>query len=465
MNYAFVDEADFDPAAIELPEILRQSKGPEQLIPPDLDAPLQMLQQQSAHESLRARQLPEPVNQQVSQNLRQQVQLSTSDARAAQLKPLIQQLKSLAPEMPAGQRREQLLTILEKLQACYRAEHVPKDLTTMSVLHPLLRCQALKWDQLKVGQPAAAPGPEAVYLHKLRQLKGGLGAVERAALFQLIVALNQQWVLLAPETEEQAPARQPEQPAQLASKPETLSAVALPADFDPLRASRLSLQLRAKLQRTYSAPEKQEIQAQLQQIEAQQQSFFAQRRAQALGKQAQEFEHEKLRFEQGKYSSSSFENWRKLRLTGLQNISRLFGQGGPPAAVATAYFESAQAQVARLGLDDAVSWIAAAQARLSPPDAESELTQLLQAWRQSFESLIQAALQEVQRLALQLQQLQYSKQLEQLEELKADWQKQLERLKQLEADYLAAPEQSRQHELLQAYAELLASLPEIPASG
>lgn len=474
MNYAFVDQTEttsaaFDPTVFELPDLIARSQGPA-LTPPAAEPALTALEQQAAREAARARQLPGAANQQVSQNLKQQLQVNASDTRAEQLKPWILKLKASHPEPEA--LRVLVMTCLENLQSCYASEHVPKDLTTMSLLHPLLKCQAYKWDALKTSGPVAAPPQEAGYLQKLRQLKCGLGLVERAALMQLILALNHHLpVLSGPEvTPEVTPEVRPEAapaaapvPAPVAASMTQPSPAAAPAEssepaeaFDPIQASRLSLQLRAKLQRTHSPTEKAEIQAQLQSIDRQQQGFFKARQTQALDKQIQDFTADLARFGQPGYSVRSFESWRKLRLSGLQNMARLFSQGTKDP-VAISLFESAQSQLARLGLADAPDWIAAEQRRIA-----STLTPELKPWLEALQAMLQGVLGLMQRLEVQMQAAEHQRRLEALEQSRGEWQARLDRLKSLEADYLATSDFGTRQSLLQAYAELMAALPSVP---
>ncbi len=469
MNYAFVEnhpEIDFDPSAFKLPDLIQHSQGPEKVPPAPPNPQLEALAQQARREAERARQTPAPANTQVSQNLKQQVQVNASDARAERLKPWIIQIKKPAadPEI----LRDRLLDCLTAIQACYTGAQLPNDLTTMSILHPLLKCQAYKWDALMAGKSVTPPEPEAQYLQKLRQLKSGLGLVERAALMQLILTLNAQLPALgSPETSEataQSAAQSAVQPAvqkpaqaaatQTAPPPAELVADADETPFDPIQASRLSLQLRAKLQRTHSAQEKAALQVELQHIERRQQAFFKARQAQALEKQIQEFKLDQTRFAQPGYSVRSFENWRKLRLTGLQTLARVFSQGTKDAA-AISCLESAQAQLARLGLTDAENWIRAEQQRLQP-----HLPVDLQAWFVSFSDLTQHALKISKHLAHQLRQAEQQRHLQSLNQQKSEFKAQLNKLQALESAYLeASPDSKQRQDLLQAYAELLATLP------
>lgn len=487
MNHAS-PTTTFDPDAFQLPDLIARSKGPENLSPIAPPPELRQLAQQADREAARAVQRPSAANRQVSENLKQQVETSSSDSRADQLKPLLSQLKGLAPENPPAGLRQALLDAIARLQACYTAAHAPKDLAAMSVLQPLLKCQAFKWDALSAGQPLIAPAPEAGYLQKLRQLKSGMGPVERAALLQVILSINKLLPAFAPGSASAEPA-QPSVPAGAETAPQAAEAPrlaapaasgsvtagattdstpsTLPADFDPMQATRLSLQLRAKLQRTYSPQEKQELQAQLRALELQQKAYFQARQAQALHKQQQEFAADTTRLLQGKLTGSGFETWRKLRLTGLQNLARLFGQGAEdPNAVALA--QSAQNQLARLGMNDAPSWIAGERQRIGGIPLTAGVD--LQPWWQAFGGLIDAALAAAGRLGLEKEQGEHRRRLKAIEQAQADWQKQLDKIRALEADYLAAANHpndasqahSHRQAALQAYADLLASLPVSP---
>ncbi len=425
MHYAFVDtpqSAEFDPSALQLPDILTAPRGPEpSAVAPA--APIQRLQQQLQRETQRGA-------SQVTQNVQQQLQMGHSEQRAEHLKKYLGafQAHTAADKTP-------LLAALKGIASCYQGEQAPKDVATMSVVHPLLRCQAYKWDQLQAGNTPEPPAPEAGYLQKLRQLQGTLGPGERAALFRLVEAINHQLQQLS-----KAPVDSP---------PEAPTVTPLPTDFDPLQASRLQLQLRAKLQRTHSPTEKQQLQAELEQLQAQQQAFAYRRQLQALEKQLQDWKSDGERLP--KMNAGHFESWRKLRISTLQSLARLFqGQTECEALII-----SAQRQLARLGMEDAKTWI----------DRERQLLQapsVLQAWHQALGSLLDRALQATERLALQLQQSAWEQQLVRLENLQADWQRQTERLKQLEAAYVQADETSERQrlkqELLQHYAERMAQL-------
>lgn len=477
----------FDPDAFQLPDLIARSKGPENLSPLEASPELRQLEQQADREAARAAQQPSAANRQVSENLKQQVETSSSDSRADQLKPLLIQLKGLSPESPPAELRQTLLAALARLQACYTAARAPKDLAAISVLQPLLKCQAFKWDALSASQPLSAPAPEAGYLQKLRQLKSGMGPVERAALLQVILSINKLLPAFAPSEADAEPDQQVEPAAEpppveaspfagpvaaspilpSTSMPAEAPAIALPADFDPMQATRLSLQLRAKLQRTYSPQEKQELQAQLGELELQQKAYFQARQAQALHKQQQEFVADTARLVQGKLTGSGFETWRKLRLSGLQNLARLFGQGAEnPQAVALA--QSAQNQLARLGMSDAPSWLAGERQRTGSVPLTAGVD--LQPWWQAFAGLIDAALAAAGRVGLEKEQGEHRRRLKALEQAQADWQKHLDKIQALEADYLAAANdpndagQAHGHRqaALQAYADLLASLPAPP---
>lgn len=426
MFYAFVDtpqSAEFDPTALQLPDILTTSRGPEPpKVPVPPAAPVQHLQRQLQRETQRGA-------TQVAQNVQQQLQMSHSEQRAEHLKKYLGAL-----QVDAAADKTPLLAALKGIAGCYQGQQAPKDVATMNVVHPLLRCQAYKWDQLQAGNIPTPPAPEAGYLQKLRQLQGTLGPGERAALFRLVEAINHQL-----QTLRTIPA---DTPAESAANP-------LPADFDPLQASRLQLQLRAKLQRTHSPVEKQQLQAELEQLQAQQQAFAHQRQLQALEKQLQDWKNDSERLP--KMNASHFESWRKLRISTLQSLARLFqGQTDCETVIA-----SAQRQLARLGMDDAKTWIDRERQQLQVPS-------VLQAWHQALGTLLESALQATERLALQLQQSVWEQQLTRLEKLQADWQHQAERLTTLETAYVQAEDASERQRLKQAllqhYAERMAQL-------
>lgn len=468
----FVETAEFDPAAFQLPDSLKNVTGPEVQEPVGLSPQAQILEQQLSREIHRVQQLPEATNQQIVQNIQQQVHVNASDMRAEQVKKLLLKLKALSPELEIESLRNTLLENMQALQTCYASTQIPKDLATMSVLHPLLKCQAAKWDALKAGKNIEIPTPEASYIQKLRQLKGGLGPVERAALMQWVLALNHHLAKFQVQStpvvsESEQAAEPPSVTTQPVSKP-SAPAVSVPASdtvFDPLQASRLLMQLRAKLQRTFSTQEKQDLQAQIQLLEAQQKAFFEQKQIQALNKQIQEFQTDRSRFEQAKFSAATFESWRKLRLTSLQNILRLFAQDANKQDLSTC-FESAQKQLARLGMNDAAEWIARERKTQAAFSDESALYQALLSWQQSFGRLIDQALGFTGVLGLQTQVAEFKAQLQKIEQIKNHWQAQQAKLQTLEADYRACQDPVKQHqlkqELLQFYAELFADLPVVP---
>lgn len=466
--FAFVEPAaDFDPSAFKLPTELQASQGPP-AAPPPAEPAVQQLQAQLARESARA---PGTASPDVNRNLQQQMQLQLSDLRANQLKPLLLAIKALPADDPHAERREALMRALAELQACYGGAQTPKDLATMQVLHPLLKCQALKWDQLRAGGPAQPPAPEKDLLQKLRLLKGSLGAVEKAALFQLILALNAQLELLQPsdsppETAQPA-AAPPVAPkstpaASITGDTSSGTCTAPPTDFDPLAANRSILQLRARLQRGGSAAEQQSLRGELQTLLDAQQAYFQQRQAQAISRQTQDWLSDGKRFEQPeRLNPGSFAQWRKLRLTGLQSLHRLYSQ--PADSVAQAHLESAQRQLARLGLPEAGETNAQERRQL-PPVVETNL----QAWLTAFNATLALAESALTHLAQHGQQAELRQRLEALNQTRSDWQARQQKLQRLEAEYLAAEPQARQAlklRVLEAYAELLAQLPPAETPG
>lgn len=452
MQMIFADTADFDPASFKMPAGLADSQGPALFDIPEPPPAVQQLSQQVQREQARSEQAPSPENQAVQARLKQNLQLSASEGRTARLKALLARLKALSgasEDLRAG-----LMQIMAGLKSCYAAADAPRDLATMSVLHPLLQCQACKFDALKAGRPAAVPEAEAGYLKKLRPLQGSLGPQERAALLQLILALNQQ--LSATTTA--APV------AEVAAAPPAAATDTSP--FDPIQASRLMLQLRAKIQRSHSPDEKQALQAQLEALQAQQTAFFAMRQLQALVRQGQELQSDGPGLAQA--SAADFARWRPLRLKALQNLSRLLGQ--PPACPAgVSLLESAQQQLARLDLPDGPGWIAQEQARqqnawtAARTGLAPELAQALTDWLKHFEALMHSLQQVGQHWARQRQTAEQQALLQSLTQTRQDWHQQEARIKDLESRYLACEDaitrRQLQQTLLEAYAEMLARLP------
>lgn len=476
LNYAFLEDiADFDPTAFQLPERLQKSEGPPVEVKP-VAPQVQRLAEQVQREINRS-QPPETTPSQpqasaetkagptagVKENLQQQLMLSVSDQRAEALKTQLHKLKALPPDCASDDCAQTLMKALAVLQQSYRAEYAPKDLSTMSVLHPLLKCQALKWDQLKAQELPEIPAPEAGYLQKLRQLKGSLGALERAILYQLILAINAAISAHLSAADAVAPipgagASAPPEPIE--SSPAALAAPApVMADFDPLKASREIMQLRAKLQRTYSASEKQALQQELTRLTQAQQGYFQQRQSQALTKGCQDFEADLRRLSQPeRLTHASLEQWRKLRLTGLQGLLRLFSQPAEPLALAC--FESAMRQLARLGMPDAREQHQRESQNLLP--TLTQATADLKHWQKAFDALFDQALLTWATLGLRQQAAEMEKKLGQLAKIQQDWQDRQGQLQALESAYLQADLSERQalkQTLLQAYAEMLAQLP------
>lgn len=475
MRYAFVDamQADFDPNAFQLPEGVKASKGPEKNSDLPVSPQIQALEWEARNAQQRQQTQPSVGNQQVVANTQKQVEITASEQRAVHLKPWILRLKNPIPSQKT-ENKSQLLAALEALQTAYTGEQVPKDLGTMGVLYPLLKCQAYKWDGLQKVEPFEIPAAEVNYLLKLRQLKGGLGPIERAALTQLIQLINQH--LQAYFSVDLSPANA----SLAASEAQPIPEAHFEQPFDPLAANRQILQLRAKLQRTFSAPEKQTLQAELTRLTEQMQAHFQARQLQALQKQREECRTDQTRFAEGKLTAASFESWRKLRLTTLQGLARLFSHGAGPSAAAAAaepvgvrLLASFRAQLARLGLPDATGWIQAEgeqnQTLLRAAGLEGFEPVLLAAltdWQRDFADLLRAALQDLQRLGQSLKQSRFQTQLQALEKTQTHWKNQQAQIRSLESQYLAAADPAEQHPLklalLQAYAEMLMQLPESP---
>lgn len=478
MNYAFLDViADFDPTAFQLPASLQESQGPPvqvQPVAPQVQRLAEQVQREisrsqpqentQSHAQPQANPLANPqTSAGVRQNLQQQLMLSVCEQRAEELKTQLHKLKALPPDCAPADCAQALMTALAVLQQSYRSEFAPKDLATMSVLHPLLKCQALKWDQLQAQQWPEIPAPEAAYLQKLRQLKGSLGALERAALYQLIQTINAAITAHLSSAAPQVPL--PAESVSATAEPLESSPAALadpaPAltEFDPLKASREIMQLRAKLQRTHSASEKQVLQQDLARLTQAQQAYYQQRQTQALAKLCQDFDADLRRLRQPeRLTQAAFEQWRKLRLTGLQGLVRLFSQPTDPLALAC--FESAQRLLARLGMPDAHEQHQRASQNLLPTLAQA--TADLKQWQTAFDALFEQALLTCAALGLRQRSAEMEKKLGQLAKIQQDWQDRQVQLQSLESAYLQAEPLERQQlkqSLLQAYAEMLAQLP------
>ncbi|MBF2054297.1 MAG: hypothetical protein IGS03_12670 [Candidatus Sericytochromatia bacterium] len=454
MKAIFADTADFDPASFKMPAGLVDSQGPALCDIPEPPPAVQRLSQQVQREEARKQEAPSAENQAVAARLKQNLQLSASEGRAERLKSMLVRLKAL-PAEPEG-LHEGLMRVIASLKSCYAGADAPRDLATMSVLHPLLQCQACKWDALKAGGAAQVPEAEAGYLKKLRSLQGSsLAPLERATLLQLILALNQQ---LCTSTAAESTGETPATPPAVSSAPV--------ASFDPIQASRLMLQLRAKIQRTHSPAEKQALQAQLEALQAQQVAFFAMRQLQALARQSQELAGDCSKLAQAR--AEHFSQWRPLRLKSLQNLSRLLGQ--PPACPAgVSLLESAQQQLARLDLPGGHQWIAQEQARQRDGWAAAreglapELAQALTDWLQQFDTLMQTLQQACQHWAQKRRKAEQQTLLNSLAQAQQDWVLQETEIKALESRYLQCEDpvarRQLQQTLLNAYAEVLAMLP------
>lgn len=446
---------NFDPASFQLPDQLQRSQGPTNLNPEPPNAHLQQV------EHLLQRESKSPSDSaQVSQNLKQQLQIQASEQRTQQLKRMLTALKG--PERPVPQRRELLLKVLKGVQNCYASSHAPKDLTTLQVLHPLLKVQAYKWDQLQAQAAFEVPPQEQGYLQKLRRLQGsGLGAIEKAALFQVILALNA--VLESLPTESLPPEPPPaESPTPAPPELKTVEPT-LPEDFEPLQAQRLLLQWRAKLQRTHSESEKVALHAQIQALSTQQALYFEQRQQQALNRQVREFESDLQRFRQARtLSRERFESWRKLRLTGLQGLMRLCGNSQSSEDAACGLLTAAQRLLARIGLSDVDEvW---QRERLSCQSLLTQLAPVFEPWWQSFVALFETALNVAQQQQENQLHADLQAQLQSLQKAQSEWQVRRQELQTLEQQYLQttqeAVQQSIKTQLLEGYAELLAQLPQ-----
>lgn len=424
-------QAHFDPTAFQLPEHLQHTQGPTTIaFVPFVEG--QRLQQQAQRlQSPTQRVQPSPP--QVIHNLQKQQNLQQTDERAQRLKKGFNQLKTTLESEPLAA----IKAALKMLQSCYSGAYCPKDVATMQVLHPLLKCQAYKWDQLQAQQEAMPPPQEAAYLHKFKTLQGSLGVSERVALLQLIQGINQglaQYVAASsePTSEETAP------------KTATLPS----ADFDPLQVGRRLLQIRAKLQRTYSETEKTQLHHEIQTLQKQQQAAQQQRQHEALTQSIEEHQQDSKRLP--RFSSSHFDTWRKLRIRKWQSLIRLLQQN----QIATHTLESAQQQLARLGLADASHWISQTRQSLTVPEA-------LSLWQSSAHQLIDTAEQAVKNLGFQSQQAFWETQAHELKALQKQWQNEVDALQALENEYLQASAETKhkhQESLLQGYAELLVPL-------
>ncbi|MGV3525490.1 MAG: hypothetical protein ACO1RX_14765 [Candidatus Sericytochromatia bacterium] len=444
--------ASFDPTAFQLPDSLRQVRGPEVQAPP-VTLEIRFVEQQLALE----RAQPQPQAPVVEQNLQRQVKQVREQARTEQLKEVLLSLKNLRPRDPAElPYRSVLLQAIEALKTCFAGEAAPTDLETMGLLFPLLKCQEHKWERLQAGQLAEPPAPEAKLLQKWRSAKSSLSAVEKATFYQIVEGLN---VLIArmPAPAE-APISEAETPAPVTPVPAPESPAEEP--FDPMTCGRRLMQLRAKLQRSCAESEKQRLQAQLNALVQQQNAYYAERRSQSLVQHQKKYAQlcQKL---SGPVAAAALQQLRQELIQQLEHLQRLFHQDKQQPA-GPEIFASASRQLARLGLADAAQvrslehtrqgeWIQA-----FPASQQNELTR----WQTSYQTLLTAF---EQALGQALQQAQTAELTARIQAAQTHLQTQRQVLAELEQAWQAAADSAEQAALRQnillAYAQLILKLP------
>lgn len=443
--------ASFDPTAFQLPDSLKQVRGPEVQAPP-VTLEIRFVEQQLALErALPQTQVP------IEQNLQRQVKQAREQARCDQLKQVLLSLKNLRPLDPADlSYLAVLLQAIESLKACFAGEAAPTDLETMGLLFPLLKCQEHKWERLKAGQPAEPPAPEAKLLQKWRSAKSSLSAVEKASFYQIVEGLN---VLIA-RLPAEAPVAEP-----VAPLPEPLPE---PPDaeepFDPMTCGRRLMQLRAKLQRSCAESEKQRLQRQLNALVQQQNAYYAERRAQSLAQHQKKYAQlcQKL---SGSLGAAALQQLRQELIQQLDHLQRLFTQD-KQQPVGPEIFASASRQLARLGLADAaqvrshehaqqIGWI-----QRFPEPQQADLTR----WQASYQLLLTAFEQALRQLSQVDQHAQAAGLAVQIQAAHARLQAQRQALAELEQAWRVAVDPAEQaalrQQILLAYAQLILNLPQ-----
>lgn len=455
--------ADFDPAAFQLPDLLKKVKGPEVKGLP-VQAQVLFVEQQ-----LKQEQAHPQSNPTIEKNLARQLKQSRESARDEKLKQILAALKNLRAADPAAPAYTQgLMQAIASLKACFADHDAPTDLDTMTILFPLLKCQELKWDALKSGLAIETPAPEAKLLQKWRCLKGSLSAIEKASVYQIILGLNAlcQRRPLTTKPPVLVHAQTAAEPPQSQSSEPVLVEIALAelAPFDPITSGRQILQWRAKMQRSCSAAEKEVLQAQLNALLRQQSAYYVTRREQSLQQHQHKYAQVCQELQQP-LTTAQIQQLRQQLVKQLEHLQRLFAQdktqlNGPEI------FVSAIRQLARLGLSDAEQVLAhehQQQTKWVQSFAAQQQTGL-KAWQDSYQRLLKALEVALSKLNQRSQQTQAAALASQIQLAQAQFKQQSQALAQWEHDWLQATDPAQQNALrqkmLQAYAQLILELPD-----
>ena len=463
--------AAFNPASFKLPDSLQNILGPDiQDLPPNPEV------QAAERDVALAANAPQAAPQ-VQENLERKLKSNQQTVRSDALKAVLMNLKALRgndPSTPAF--REALLRAIAQVKSCYGSDHAPKDLETMGVLFPLLKCQEYKWEALKARQQVTPPPPEAGLLKKWRSLNSpSVSAVEKATLYQIVMGLNalcERCPADVPANTQAAPEAPAQQPVQQASpdtppRPAPVETATEPEEpeepFDPMTSGRRLLQLRARIQRACSEREKEGLQKQLQSLLQQQSAYYAQRR-QAVLKEAQTRYALLIEHCQKSPRPAQVQQWRQQLVKQLEYLQRLYGQDkaqsrGPDL------FAAAIRQLARLGMDDAQQIQAQEQAKIEAIFAdfsEPECGRLKQ-WNTLYQKLLDAFSQTLKQLVF-TQRVALAKEL--LKEISAaqdQLQVQQDQIRTWEQELASEADAGRcaelRQKLLSAYAELIVELP------
>lgn len=379
-----------------------------------------------------ARQTVRGEHTEVAHHLQANVEQHHLQRRVARL----QQMQQAIAAEASAQRLMQALALVKTL---YTADDAPTDLSSISLLQPILQGLPPKWAALKA-QAKTSPVLAVDYqrIEKLKQAHARLATAERAALFKLLHAVYKAIDALYGSQQQ------------------------LPTSVKSSSAQ--DLRLRSQLHRASSEHEKQRLRAEIAQLQnAQQQDGHAQC-VRALA-QSQQFMQ----------ALSSLAETPRPRI--LQHLSKLTQQWESNRLPASAYpmvpelLQLAARQLARIGVPDAEAFIQTqhlvAQNRVLSLSAEHPLFGPLKAWQEAFAEALtrllvsQQAAQASQALSLAREQCQrLQAQLTQWPEHHAEIQALEQTVLSLDPTTDAAYPEARMA-LLQHYSQILLNLPKI----
>lgn len=488
-----IQAAEFDPSGFQLPDL----KGPPAPPPIEVSEQTQQIQKLLDRELKETQQIqkPEkalhptalkaapPTTQSIAPQLKKELSQSQSETRSEKLKTHLQGLKqcfhklSQNPEASESYR-EQVLKSIAIMKSCYSGEEAPKDIESMQILQPLLKCQYVKWQALKENKAALPPPPEDKILKKLRQQAGSLSPVERAALFQLVLMINKLLPFFKAENEgskdtkvtECAPPTHSDAAVKTTSATKIQTTEIEQTDFDPLQASRLIMQMRSKLQRTCSPEEKASLQEKLEQLLQQQSLHRQQQQIQALIRNQKSLvmrsQNLKIKAESPRALMAKIKSAQQKSAQDCQFLYKQIKE-------ATPLWEAALRQLARVGLRDAHEVLereqATGQVWLNQAQLSEENKKPITQWWLSFIEHIKLLQQLSLEMSEQASLLASEKLLAEMQASKEAWQKQRDKIKQLEQAYLKTEDPIQrnqiQKQLWQKYAECLLELPRVNSSS